>query len=66
MAGQIKHLIDRMLELRAKGNPILLQTTKTKLIFKGLDPDNFNAGSPDDPAAIEKIIAVAVDLGVSL
>ncbi|MGD0124034.1 MAG: hypothetical protein ABSF46_01650 [Terriglobia bacterium] len=66
MAGQIRKLLDTIVEKRSKGNPTIALTTKTKLIFKGFDPDNFNAGSPDDPAAIQKIKAIAVDLGVSL
>jgi len=66
MAGQIRKLLDTIIEKRSKGNPTIALTTKTKLIFKGFDADNFNAGSPDDPAAIEKIKAIAVDLGVRL
>ena len=66
MAGQIRKLLDTIVEKRSKGNSTIALTTKTKLIFKGFDPDNFNAASADDPAAIQKIKAIAVDLGVSL
>jgi len=66
MAGQIKHLIDRMVELRAKGNPVLIQTTKAKLIFKGLNPERYTAASPDDPAIIDKVHAMAAELGIRL
>jgi len=66
MAGQIKKLLDTIVEKRSKGNPTIATTTKTKLIFKGFDPDSFTAASPDDPTAIEKIKAIAADLGVSL
>jgi len=42
----------------------LALTTKTKLVLKGLNPDRFNAGSPDDPAGIAKVQAIAAELGV--
>ena len=48
MPGQIKHLVDSILEQRAKGSPTLFYATKTKLILKGVNPDNFTAVSPDD------------------
>jgi hypothetical protein len=64
MAGQIKHMIDSIVEQRAKGNPTIALTTKTKLVLKGLNPDRFDSGSPDDPAVITKVKAIAADLGV--
>jgi hypothetical protein len=63
MAGQIKRMLDSIIDQRAKGNPILMQTTKTKLTLKGLDPDKFNSASPDDPAVVEKVKAIAAELG---
>jgi hypothetical protein len=66
MAGQIKSMLNSIIKIRSKGNETIALTTKTKLIFKGFDPDRFDSKSPDDPAAIEKIKAIAVDLGVSL
>jgi len=66
MAGQIKRLIDEIVEQRAKGNPLLVETTRAKLIFKGLNPARFHGGSPDDPKIIAKVRAIAVDLGVEL
>jgi len=63
MAGQIKRMLDSIVEQRAKGNSVLIQTTKTKLTLKGLDPDKFNSTSPDDPAVMEKVKAVATELG---
>jgi hypothetical protein len=66
MAGQIRRLLDTIIVKRSKGNPTIALTTKTKLIFKGFDPDSFSGTSPDDPATIEKIKAIAAELGVSL
>lgn len=64
MAGQIKQMIDSIVAQRAKGNPTIALTTKTKLVLKGLNPDRFDAGSPDDPAVIAKVKAIAAELGV--
>ena len=66
MAGQIKSAIDRIIEQRARGNPTIAATTKTKFILKGVNPDRFNASSPDDPAMLDKIRAIAVEMGVRL
>jgi len=64
MAGMIKRMIDSIVEQRAKGNAAIALTVQTKLVLKGLNPDRFNASSPDDPAVIAKLKAIAVDLGV--
>ena len=66
MAGQIKKMIDSILEQRSKGNQTLLLATKTKLILKGLNPDQFTASSGDDPAVLEKTRAIAAELGITL
>lgn len=64
MAGQIRRLLDAVIEQRAKGNETVGNLTKTKLILKGLDPDRYNAATPDDPAVISKVRAVAIEMGV--
>jgi len=66
MAGQVKAMIDRIIEERSKGNPILATTTRTKLILKGLDPDKYDAGSPDDPMLIARLRDLAAELNISL
>ena len=66
MAGQIKRVIDVIIERRAKGNPTLVLTTRTKLVLKGVNPDRFTESSPDDPAVMTKLSAIAADLGVRL
>ena len=66
MAGHIKQMIDSIIEQRSKGNPTLALTTKTKLVLKGINPDRFDAGSPDDPAVMTKVKAIAADLGVAV
>jgi hypothetical protein len=66
MAGQIKNMIDSIIEARSRGNPTLVATTTTKLILKGFNPDKFTAASPDDPTTIAKLSIVAREMGVKL
>ncbi|MCE5265689.1 MAG: hypothetical protein LLG97_19445 [Deltaproteobacteria bacterium] len=66
MAGKVKRIIDEIISQRSGGNPTLAMTTKTKLILKGLNPDKFSFSSEDDPAMIQKALAVARDMGVKL
>jgi hypothetical protein len=66
MAGRIKQLIDQIVERRAKGNLVVADTTRAKLIFKGINPDRYSMASPDDPEMEERIRAIAVQLGVTL
>jgi hypothetical protein len=66
MAGNIKRMIDAIIEKRSRGNQTIRLTTKTKFILKGLDPDRFNATSPDDPAVMEKVRAIGAELGISV
>jgi hypothetical protein len=66
MAGNIKRMIDRIVEQRAKGNPIVIDTTKAKLSFKGVNPDRFTSASLDDPAIEAKLKDIAADMGVTL
>jgi len=64
MAGQIISMIESIIAQRSGGNPILVMTTKTKFVLKGISPDRYNAGSPDDPAVIAKLRTIAAELGV--
>jgi hypothetical protein len=66
MAGQIKRMIDTIIEKRSHGNATIALTTKTKLILKGVNPDRFDHLSPDDPAVVSKIKAIGAEMGVSL
>ena len=66
MAGQIKQLLEEIVAKRANGNALLIQTTRAKLIFKGVNPDRFDHTSPDDPAVIAKVKAIATELGVTV
>ena len=66
MAGLIKRLIDSIIEQRAKGNPVIVETTKAKLILKGVNPEKFNCASTDDPGVEARVRAIAAQLGVVL
>ncbi len=66
MAGQIKQMLDKIINERSRGSSVVAMTTKTKIVLKGVDPDAFTAGSPDDPKTIEKVKEIARELGVAL
>ena len=66
MAGQVKVMIDKIIDERSKGNALLVSTTQTKLILKGFDPAKYDASSPDDPQVIARLREVAADLNVTL
>ena len=66
MAGEIKRMLDSLVEQRAQGNPTLVATTISKLILKGVNPNRFDNSSPDDPALLAKIKTIATEFGVNL
>jgi len=66
MAGKIKQLIDQIVEKRSNGNPAIAKVTKTKLVLKGVNPDNFTSTSADDAQIISKVRQIASELGVVL
>jgi hypothetical protein len=66
MAGKIKELIDMVIDKRSKGNTVIAATTRTKIILKGVNPDQFDKNSPDDPVVITKIKAIATEMGVTV
>ncbi len=66
MAGQIKMLIDKIIRERSKGNETVALTTKTKIILKGINPNQWDENSPDDPAVIEKLKQVAKEFSIQI
>ena len=66
MAGKINQMIETIIEKRTNGDETLANTTKTKLILKGIDPDDYDENSPDDPETIEKLETLADDLDITL
>lgn len=63
MPGKVKRMIDSIIEQRSRGDPVLLKTTKTKLMLKGINPDRFTLKSEDDPKVLEKLNKLMKELG---
>jgi hypothetical protein len=66
MAGQLKSMIERVVQERAKGSPTLAVTTRAKLLLKGIPVNDFTDKSADDPAMIQRVRVAAGEMGVSL
>lgn len=65
MAGQIKGMIDSIIKKRANGNPTIEKTTRTKLILKGINPDQYTELTPDDPIVIQKLKTIIYELNLN-
>jgi hypothetical protein len=66
MAGQIKNMLDRIIEERSHGESVIASTTRAKMILKGINPDNFTSASEDDPLIITKVREIANEFGVTI
>ena len=66
MAGKINRQLHLIITEVAKNNPIIMNTTRTKLISKGIDPNKFSLDSPDDPEILAKIKNIAEEFGVKI
>jgi len=66
MTGKIIELIDRLVELKSGGNPTVANTTRTKLLLKGINPKKYDSQSEDDPEVIKKIEHIAKEMGINL
>lgn len=63
MAGKIREQIDFVLKQRAAGNPMLEKIIKTKMILKGINPGKYTADSDDEPAVLQMLEGMAMELG---
>jgi hypothetical protein len=66
MPGEIKRVIDCIIERRSNGNAAVAITTKTRLVLKGINPDDYRADSFDNPVVLEKVKQLAKELGVAI
>lgn len=66
MAGQIHAAIQRIIVTRGKGNRMIENGTKTKLLLKGINASKWTPMSPDDAVMLEKVKQAAFELGVQL
>lgn len=64
MPGKIKDIIDNIIQERSKGNPVIAEMTKAKLILKGINPSKFDSYSADDPVIMEKLLNISHLLNV--
>ena len=66
MAGEVKRIIDQIIQQRSKGNPTVAQLMETKLILRGVDPAQFDETSEDDEDMIQTVTTIAQEMNVTL
>lgn len=66
MAGQIYNTIQKIITQKSKGNQIIANSIRTKMLLKGIMVDKYNALSPDDPVVMKKLQEVAKEFGVAV
>ena len=66
MSGTTRLLIDKLIDMRTKGDRSLVAPIKIKLIMKGIDPDMFDESTPDNPAVIQRVKSIAKEMGFEL
>ena len=62
MAGKIHQQIQRLIAECGHGNPAKVSFIRTKLILKGINPDNYGPNSDDTPEILDKIQTVSQTL----
>lgn len=55
MAGQIHRMIDRLIQQRSNGNAVAAAGVRVRLLLRGIDPDDYNGASEDDPTVIARL-----------
>jgi hypothetical protein len=66
MSGQIKQMIDKIVEEKSRGNDAIASVIKTKIIFKGVIVNKYDSNSEDDSQIISKLKDIAKDMDVKL
>lgn len=66
MAGEVKKIIDVIMQQRSEGNPTIAMTIETKLILKGINPEDHTSLSDDDSATIDKVMEIAAQMDVNI
>lgn len=64
MAGQIHNMIQKIVTEKSKGNPVIANSVKTKIILKGIAIDKYTPTSPDDFAVMTKLREIGKEFGV--
>jgi hypothetical protein len=66
VAGKIKQTIDKIIEERSRGNEVIRNTTRTKLIIKGINPNKYTAESEDNPEILTRLQQIANEMSIKL
>ena len=64
MAGQIYNMIQKIVTERSRGNQVIANSVRTKIILKGIAIDKYTPTSPDDFAVMQKLREVAKKYGL--
>lgn len=66
MAGQIYNMIQKIVTQKARGNAIIANSVRTKMLLKGIAVDKYTPTSPDDPVIAKKLQDIAKEFGILL
>ncbi len=64
--GQMKKLIDKIVQEKAQGNTFQELNIQMKLMLKGIPIKNIQDDTPDDPKMLEMIYSAAHDFNVNI
>ncbi len=64
LAGQIYNMIQKIVTERSRGNQVIANSVRTKIILKGIAIDKYTPTSPDDIAVMQKLREVAKEYGL--
>ncbi len=64
LAGQIYNMIQKIVAERSRGNQVIANSVRTKIILKGIAIDKYTPTSPDDFAVMQKLREVAQEYGL--
>jgi len=59
-------MIQRIVTQKARGNTIIANSVRTKMLLKGIAIDKYTPTSPDDPAVVKKLQDIAKEFGVTV
>jgi hypothetical protein len=62
--GRSKKLLDAIILKRSRGVGAIAKAIKIKIALKGINPDHITEDTPDDPALLMKLIALARSYGL--
>jgi nucleotide-binding universal stress UspA family protein len=62
--GRAKKFLDAIILKRSRGVGAIAKTIKIKIALKGINPDALTPDTPDDPALLRKLVALAQSYGL--